>query len=178
MTSTAVIQTSGAVNIASGNDITAVGQLRVSSGADHTVTTACAVGYTRVGLWCMDTDGSLVTLRTTTSNDGAYVLATVDASAKLAIILVRSVSDQDGTAETLTVKSCTQPGDSSNTSCTTVNGQAVASTASTTVQERNEDIAQITVQTDSAGRVETRCLITVTSADTTSCEWYIAGYMD
>lgn len=88
----------------SGN-LTNTAEIRTTNGDDHTATAACASGYTRVGLWCYDTDElfSILVQNTTNgaTNDTTISDSTLGtAGAKAALLRVYCVITQDGTGET------------------------------------------------------------------------------
>ncbi len=154
--------------------------LTIQNGSNLYAERACASGYTRVGLWCMDTDGSPTNLRSVTSDESAYTTVTVDAAAKLAIIRVFVKSDQDGTYESSFINACVIPGDSTVTTCTFnqgAGGQAVAAIRTLLVSETDWSVGEVTVRTNSAGQVKMFCEIVGVLSDA-SCNFDLVGYMD
>ena len=157
-------------------NVTKVGDTTVNG--TLTSTNSCSSGYTRAGLWCMDTDGTLSELRTSvTSNEASYTSTVVDSSAVLVIIRTGAFIGQDGTGDTATTRNCVIPGDSSVTDCAESTSQASSQAAAELANEDSLDINDTTVMTGSTGNVKTRCVISGTTT-LQRCRWWVAGYMD
>jgi hypothetical protein len=152
--------TSGTINTAGG-------------GSDHSSTASCAGGYTRVGLWCLDTDGTLALLRTVAgTNEISDTTTAVNASATVALIFVRAEAFQNGSSESNGVEAAIGPG---NGAAITTGFQARAVLGG----EETISEGQVIVPTDTSGQVKTRCAVeSVAQLTLARCSWYIAGYMD
>lgn len=135
---------------------------------------SCAAGYTEIRGWCMDTDGTLSTLRTVSASEGSYTTTAVNANAKLAIIKAVATTTRAALDILSTVHACVLPGDSSVTACT--NAEEGAAARVVLADDATGDANTVQVRTDSSGQVKTRCLVTGSVASTV-CTWYIAGYM-
>ncbi|HEY5595302.1 MAG TPA: hypothetical protein VIL61_09145 [Nitrospiria bacterium] len=138
-------------------------------------TRSCASGYTRVGLWCMDTDGVWANLRANaTANEGSFTTTVFETGAKIVILKVTARVSSDATPSS-SVTNCVLPGDSAG-SCTTSPDHVAAEVNEMVSGTLTEDNNTITVRADSSGQVKTRC-----SAGTVGgvlCTWSKVGYMD
>jgi len=149
---------------------TSTGTYTLSGSVTYGSTKSCSSGYTRVGIMCLDTDGTLADLHVTSTDEGSYTARTVDSNAKAAILHI-IVSNTAGTGSPF-VRACTLPGDSSVTQCTAIeiNGYA-------RVGESDHNFSMFTIATNGSGQVKTRCVIQGTSPSG-SCSFRIAGYID
>ena len=137
----------------------------------------CNAGFTRVGPWCLDTDGAFTELRGTTTSEASYTLNLVSPSAKMAIIKSHIWLSKSA-AGVAYLHGSLLPGDSPSTAYGwNVSGtEAMAALAG----EYSTDTAEFIVKTDVSGQVKTRCNVEGLGAGTSSiqCFWYIVGYMD
>lgn len=179
----------GSVKIADGsiigNDISSstvlnVAGLHSSIGSNFQATNPCANNFfTRVGLWCLETNGSLGVLRVASTDEPAYVLSTVDPSAKMAIIKVVATILQDGTVETSSAVACLLPGDSPVISCDTNADHLNVIATARLANEASRNTTVYFVRTDALGQVKTRCVLaSVGVVNNFSCDWRVIGYMD
>lgn len=149
----------------------------VSNAATLTASNACAAGYTRQGLWCMDTDGVLPILRTASATEAAYTATVVVAAARLVMIRQLAYAQQDGTGGTAdAVRACTAPGPSAHSTCNDTVNSAVAIVYN--VNEISQDTSAAVVEANGSGQVRTMCVIPAGLAPTPTCTWYIMGYLD
>lgn len=151
------------------------GSLSGALGTSHTATPACASGYTRVGLWCMDTDANYTQMRSVATNEaGVYTTSTVVSSAtRFAIINTTLIVNATTAGEYI---GCIIPGDQTVT-CTGLpvpGGPYVRITTSTNGGSSYTSI----IQTDSSGQLKTSCTILSGAAGYIQCDWYIVGYLD
>ncbi len=138
----------------------------------------CDAGFTRVGAWCLDTDGDFTLLRQviSSSTEADYTTTVVSPSAKMAIIKSFSYLLQDGIEDAAFIYSCLNPGDSVSPVCGSGSSATVASTR--VANEISTDTAEFIIRTDASGQVKTKCLISGSIHNNSSCKWFIVGYMD
>lgn len=137
-------------------------------GSSHTASPACVTGYTRVGLWCMDTDGTLVLLRAmATVDEASYTSTVVTASAKM-IMLRAAITNISGLKY-----QCIIPGDSAVTACSNTTAEEVTGQVDGLVAISSWNT--IIVQAGSTGNVKTRCVF---GGGNGNCFFFIMGYMD
>ncbi len=172
LTNTGTI-TGSALTASSGGDLTGTG------GADHTASTACASGYTRVGLWCHYTASSPSQLRGTATDDFTNVVnVTVATSAKVAIVGVHA-SAQDAGSTTTTVLACAGDPDAF-TGCQYNSAEMVSSGASAKGLGTGAyamDSTTMIVTTNSSGQIATQCQI-ASGIDEGQCFWNAIAYLD
>lgn len=152
------------------------GILNSTIGSNIAATNACDSGYTRVGVWCYDTDGDYTSIRSSSSNEGSYTSTVVHSGYKAAKIYVTSVN-VTGAGVTDTV-ACTIPGDSAVTNCGTSSTQRNgASTSESKNAGAGADAVEVEVMLGATGNVKTRCVLTA-GTSTGTCSWRLAAYMD
>lgn len=161
----------------SGNQTTAGGELRTTNGDDHTATAACASGYTRVGVWCYDTDGFLTVIRSSGAHEASFTTTVVGSGYKAAIIRTKAFIEQNAGAGAEEVEACTKPGDASAPTCTG-HQDASANAAAYSASSAGADVNTEIVRLDSSGQVKTRCVLVGTSVSSLACSWVLVAYLD
>lgn len=154
---------------------TITGNATASTGSAFTASTACTAGYTRVGSWCYDTDGSLATVRSIGADESAYTTTVVNAAYKAIILHTYTQVINDASAGTVSALACAIPGDSAQTTCNGLMGVNIS--AVTTANDTAASFAEATVRLDSSGQVKTFCEVTGTISSA-SCVWYLFAYLD
>ena len=161
----------------------------MDKGSNFTATDACAAGYTRLGLWCKDTDGALSTLRFTAVHLSSYTVSNLNTFLSVAAgtvkgVLLRThvmVFDHQGVS---VVTGCVTPGDSSVVTRDIDTASARAITETNEVLSRQTIYAQseVTMRANAAGEVRTRCDFKRLGGSGApvqgECTWLIAGYLD
>lgn len=143
--------------------------------SNHTAGNACASGYTRVGLWCYDTDGDLALIRSAAADEGANTSTVINASAKAVMVKVAASATNDATANAATVTACTYPGDSGVISCP--GSYASVAVFADLANEASNGEAMYVIRTDSTGAILTRCKAG-TGLASLGCSWRTVAYLD
>lgn len=146
----------------------------IPTGSGVSASGACEATLTRIGLWCMDTDGSLASLRSTDADDSSGVTAVVHADATFAVVRSFTLITQDGTPNAGDVQACTYPGDSA-AGCAGP-GQLSSQSKAFSADELNSGYNDVLVRTDSSGQILTWCNVGSGLA-LGRCTWYLVGYM-
>lgn len=156
---------------------TITGNATTSTGLAFTASTACASGYTRVGLWCYDTDGVLVLIRNTSTDESSYTVTVVGSSYRAAIIRSYASIGQDATEESSALANCVVPGDSAVTSCSSYS--ETANYLYGPIADRNSaDVTTVIVRLDTSGQIKTMCNQILGSGLSIACGWYLVAYLD
>lgn len=140
----------------------------------------CDTGYTRVGLWCYDTDGSFTLIRSVTTADSGFVtVSTGNSEYRAAILSVHATLLQDGTAEYNYTTACTRPGDSGQTNCNFSGSAAVVTAVGIDANYQFDMVGQVITKLDGSGQVKTKCQIWNSAALTShQCVWFLVAYLD
>lgn len=152
------------------------GVLTATNGTDYAASASCASGYTRVGLWCMDTDGDLGSIRIdVVASEGSYTTTVFETGAKLVLLEIGSEIVADGSAGGV-LSNCALPGDSGITACSSANIVAQTKESSTSGAPTMNSVV-VPLRADSSGQVKTRCLLTGGTVASLVCRWHKLGYM-
>jgi len=143
----------------------------VQSSGSFVSTKLCVSGYTRVGLWCIDNDGNLLTLRSSTLFDSDYV--SVDTVAGAKAVLVKTRAQLTSTYDSAVA--CVRPGNILNISCycgSTPGACTLSGGAVPTVDMTTETV----LTSGNLGTIKTRCALI--GPATGDCYWFLEGYLD
>lgn len=148
--------------------------MRVILGAAST--SSCNSGYSEISGWCVDTDGSLASIRSVSTPDSVYQTSAVISGARMAVVHIRAQLTQDGTGEGTSLHACITPGDSAITTCSSL-GHEAAEAVAILANESDSDIAIATVRLDSSGQVRTKCSLSGGPVSSSTCNYYLVSYL-
>ena len=158
------------------------GNIAAGPGSDFIATNACSSSFTRVGLWCIDTDGSPSLIRSATTNetnststDLDTMLGLPDGTVKVAT--VRTVLIQVSNSSSSVSWALLAPQSFGNAGSN--HGYIVATLLTGQIFSGDlRAVTESTILTDGAGAIHTECAWGTASADQAKCEWRLSAYLD